>query len=94
MNETSSRYKNIELQHVFSMFIKNNFKNKIKNIEAQIAKILRTPSLDRNFLVLINKYVCKKSCEAQLQANLLYEPVFGPPITKQLLLLQVQVSKS
>ena len=59
MNETSSRYKNIELQHVFSMFIKNNFKNKIKNIEAQIAKILRKPSLDRNFLVLI-----KKECTA------------------------------
>ena len=37
------------------MLIQNNFKNKIKNIEAQIGEILRAPSLDRIFLVLIKK---------------------------------------
>ena len=40
------------------MFIlKEQFKNKIKNIEAQIGEKLRTPSLDRNILVLIKKRV-------------------------------------
>ena len=43
------KFKNIELHHVFSMFMKN----KIKNIEAQIGEILKTPSYDRNELVLI-----------------------------------------
>ena len=45
------KFKNIDLQRVFSIFIKN----KIKNIEAQIGKILRPPSTGRNLLILIKK---------------------------------------
>ena len=66
-------FRNIELHHVFSMFIKNNlrFKNKIKNIEAQIGKILRTPSLDRNLLVLIKKEECIKDAIQQNNGQIL-----------------------
>ena len=42
----------------FIMFVyQEHFKNKIKNIKAQIGEILRTPSLGRNLLVLRKKSV-------------------------------------
>ena len=57
------KFTNNELHHVFSMFYQEQFKNKIKNIEAQIGEILRTPSLDRNLLVLIKKEHTPELCE-------------------------------
>ena len=57
------KFKNIELRHAFSIFIKKKF----KNIEAQISEILSTPSLGQNLLVLIEE--CMLSHEYHLHAR-------------------------
>ena len=53
------KLRTLSLNNLYWLFLKEQFKNKIKHTEAQIGEILVIPSLDWNVLVLIKK--CSQS---------------------------------